>query len=166
MKKANDLKVTLLDLFRSGATEEHDVTDMEGLLDGIDFAALLQSLHHNAETVYEYTLDSWCGPQMNYRGAKLFPEKATFLCEDVRAMTFDETEISRSYELWMLPDLQLAVISCFRMILPGGQITEYRCLKEGNWQEAGMCPDFVDLAITLDEFCAEYATLEYPVYEL
>ena len=39
MNKATDLKNALLALFRSGADSEHDETEMEELLEDIDFSS-------------------------------------------------------------------------------------------------------------------------------
>ena len=53
MNRANILKNKLVALFRSGADEEHTADEMQELLEGIDFQALMQAVFSMRETVYE-----------------------------------------------------------------------------------------------------------------
>ena len=82
MKRANILKNSLTALFRSGADEEHIAEEMQELLEGIDFRALLQAVYSMRETVYEYRVDSDMEKGFVYRGPELLPGKAVLIYTD------------------------------------------------------------------------------------
>ena len=151
MNKTLDLKNALTELFRSGATSEYDVNDMEGLLEGINFYALRQALADQMETVYEYRLTSEVGTQMEYHGEEMFDDSAVLLCVDKVGSAADVANYDRSLELWLLADMTFAVTSCFRASFhDGAVISEYRTELFGDWDEEGMDIDFLNLAETLE----------------
>lgn len=151
MNKSLELKSAMTDFFRSGATMDHDVADMDCLLEGINFFALRQALTDRMETVYEYRLTSEVGTQMEYHGQELFDESAVLLCVDRVGCAADVAEYERRLELWLLSDMTFAVVSCFRTSYDGTVVSEYRNELVMDWDEAGMEIDFLELADKLEQ---------------
>ena len=167
MNKVDELENTLTELFRSGADEDHDETEMEELLEGMDYPTLLQGLHVSRMPVYEFRADSKLENSFEYRGQELFSGTAMLLYTDIGDACLDVALHSRFYELWLLEDMTLAVVSVFRNDIGNGTyVTEYRSYKGEDWEEAGMCIDFLDLADDLDSLCASVYEREVPYYEL
>ena len=167
MKRANILKNSLTDLFRSGADEEHTAEEMQELLEGIDFQALLQAVYSMRETVYEYRVDSDMEKGFVYRGPELFPGKAVLLYTDDGYGCYDVALHEQAYELWLLPDATFVVVSRIRSAIGNNaSVMEYRTIKGVNWMDAGMSIDFLELADDLEAVCAAVTEHELPLYEL
>ena len=167
MKRANILKSKLVALFRSGADEEHTADEMQELLEGIDFQALLQAVYSMRETVFEYRVDSDMEKGFCYRGPELFPGKAVLLYTDDGYGCYDVALHGQAYELWMLPDATFVVVSRIRTLVGNDDsVLEYRTIKGTNWKDAGMIIDFLDLADDLEAICAAVTEHELPLYEL
>ena len=169
MSKANELKNVLVGLFRSGADAEHDADEMEELLEGIDFPVLAQALYSLQEPVYAFFTETNTQKGFDYYGAPLFPQ-GILLVQDLvedRGDEFDMFSWKRYLELWLLPDMRFAVVSCLQTGFFGySRISEYRAVKEEDWKSAGMEIDFLDFADVLEEKCDQYRQRELPVYEL
>ena len=167
MKRANILKSKLVALFRSGADEEHTADEMQELLEGIDFQALLQAVYSMRETVFEYRVDSDMEKGFCYRGPELFPGKAVLLYTDDGYGCYDVALHGQAYELWMLPDATLVVVSRIRSAIGNdASVMEYRTIKGVNWLDMDMSIDFLELADDLEALCAAVAEHELPLYEL
>ncbi len=167
MNRADILKNTLTALFRSGADEDHTADEMQELLDGIDFSALLQAAFSLRERVYEYRVDGSWDKSFSYYGPELLPGSAVLLYTDIRDIFSDAALHEQAYELWMTQSASLVVLSRVRTVVgSGGCVMEYRTVKGTNWKDAGMSIDFLDLADDLDALCAAVAAHELPRYEV
>ena len=167
LKKANYLKASLTGLFRSGADDDHTPDEMEELLDGIDFSALLQAFQSLWQHVYEYQIESGSAKGFEYRGLELLPRNAVLLYTDEGCSFFDVATHERAYELWMLPDASFVVLSLVRTVIGDDEsVMEYRSIKGGNWRETEMDIDFLDLSDDLEELCAAVRAHDLPLFEL
>ena len=163
------IKGAIVALFRSGANKYHDEDEQEELLDGIDFFALSQVLHHSSMTVYEFGAVDEEDIGFSYYGAELFPYGILLAQQEESTGTGVEglVDARRSLELWLLDDMSLAVTVCYQTSTLGGRfVSEYRTLKTGDWRESGMDIDFLELADNLAERCEEFEQREIPMYEL
>ena len=144
------------ELFRSGANIEHNAHELLGLLVGIDFEALLQALWRKRETVYAYTVEGAADDSFTYRGPELFPVPAVMIYNDIEITISNTGEHSLSHELWLLPDISLAVVSCVRSVCARDAcVCEYRAIKGTDWRETELEIDFPDLADSLDILAQE-----------
>ena len=167
MNKATDLKNALLALFRSGADSEHDETEMEELLEDIDFSSLLQVLLNRVEPVYEYRADGKLRESFDYRSRELFLTRAIKLYADIDQTVTGEVCCSHSYELWLMPNLTFTITSCFSVgCLKAAYATEYRMDKGNDWTETGITIDFVALADRLQALCGLMYRRQTPMFEL
>ena len=167
MNRAIYLREALLKLFRSGADGEHDEEEMEELLDGIDFSALLQALRFGLETVYMYRADGLPDCGLDYRGPELFPVQASLLYTGAGDLRADMLSCARFHELWLLDNMTVAVVSCFRTEIGNCAYTsEFRAFRGLDWRNTDMEIDFVRLADKLDALCEAVRAHELPVYEL
>lgn len=167
MNRANILENKLAALFRSGADKEHSADEMQELLEGIDFHALLQAVYSMRETVYEYRVDSDMEKGFAYRGPELFPGKAVLFYTDAGYGCYDVALHEHGYELWMLPDATFVVVSCVRTVIGNdASVMEYRAIKGVNWLDTDMSIDFLELADDLEALCAAVTEHELPLYEL
>ena len=166
MKQAEDLKKVLCELFRAREDPEDAQLGFgaDALLNSMDFYSLVQTLRHHAQTVYSYRVDGTQRMKFEYRGPVLLPE-ATLLWEDQGEMAFGAADFSLPHELWLLPDMCLAVVSCLRVkIGDGAYTTEYRTYKGEDWSDVAVnCPE---LAQRLGEMIEEVWEHEIPIYEL
>ena len=167
MNRTIELKNAMTALFRSGADREHNANEMVELLDGIDFLDLLQSVCNDAEIVYQYHACELVDGDFHYFGPDLLPQKATLLYQDFTDVVESNALCRRALELWLLPDMRFAVLSCFTVATtPVNIATEYRTLKGCNWKEAGMEIDFLALADDLAERCEKVRRDEPPLFEV
>ena len=80
MYSVDSLEYAVRHLFQGGIGEHgYSEEEVETLLHGIDFEALLQAVRHNAQTVHAYTTDGKAPMSFNYRGRDLFGQRATRL---------------------------------------------------------------------------------------
>ena len=79
MYSMDSLEYAIRGLYRSGIGENSGLSadEVEELLDGIDFHALLQAVRHHAETVFAFATQGNQPKSFNYRGAELFNQRAT-----------------------------------------------------------------------------------------
>ena len=168
MYSADSLEYYIDRLFRDGIGEHgYTETDINELLNGVYYDTLLQAVRHNAQTVYAYTLQDNAPKSFCYRGGDLFGQRATLLYEDYDQGCAGIGLTARTYELWLLEDMSLAVTACVSVdCADGALITEYRQIKEGNPWDSGMSLDLEELAGKLTELCAECFEGNIPVYEL
>jgi len=70
----DSLEYAIRGLYRSGIGENSGLSadEVEELLDGIDFHALLRAVRHHAETVFAFATQGNQPKSFNYRGAELF----------------------------------------------------------------------------------------------
>lgn len=77
MYSVDSLEYAVRHLFQGGIGEHgYSEEEVETLLHGIDFEALLQAVRHNAQTVHAYTTDGKAPMSFNYRGKDLFGQRA------------------------------------------------------------------------------------------
>ena len=144
------LKETFDDLFQQ-AVEEGCYTEDEAaeLVESLDIYSLLQVVRHNATTVYSYITQGRQERSFNYRGEDLFRQKATLL-----------------YELWLLEDMSLAVVSCVSVNYDhDGYITQYRTIKDTPVMDSELCLDLGELVEDLNGLCGPVYEHTQPVYE-
>ena len=167
MNKVSDLKKALTLLFRSGADARHSESEMLKLLDGINCLTLLQSVHNDADTVYQYLAFGRASGDFEYYGPELLTQKATLLYEDTTDRADESVSCARTLELWLLPDMTFAVISCFSVSVRNGTyLTEYRTYKGRDWRETGMQIDFPALAEKLRKWSEAVNENEPPMFEV
>ena len=70
MYSVDSLEYAIRGLYRSGIGENSGLSadEVEELLDGIDFYALLQAVRHHAETVFTFATQGNQPKSFNYRG--------------------------------------------------------------------------------------------------
>ena len=113
MYSVDSLEYAVRHLFQGGIGEHgYSEEEVETLLHGIDFEALLQAVWHNAQTVHAYTTDGKAPMSFNYRGRDLFGQRATRLYEDNDQNCASIVLTDRTYELWLLEDMDLVAVAC------------------------------------------------------
>ena len=155
-------------LFRCGVGDPgYKEQEVEELLAGMDYNSLLQAVRHEAKTVYAFTT---CGkpPQtFDYRGADLFGQRATLLYDDFDQSDAAHVVAERRYELWLLEDMSLVVVSCVSVDFGDGEfVAEYREIKQGDPWNTPMCLDLEELRNRLVEMFCQCYEHELPLYEL
>lgn len=167
MSKVKHFETVMRELFRSGADIEHNAHELLGLLVDIDFEALLQALWQRRETVYAYFTEGTGENFFSYRGPELFPVPAMLLYSDIGTIVCDAAEHVVSYELWLLSDISLAIVSCIRTEIESNvSYSEYRAFKSTDWRETEMSINFPELADDLDILALESSSQGNPRYEL
>ena len=152
--------------FNVVANEEYSRGEVERLLYGIDYEALVQAVRHHATTVYSYAAQSKNPKSLNYRGADLLGQRATRLYTDFDQTMAETVTITRTVELWLLEDMTFCATARVSVDYGNGAyITEYRESKGDPW-ESGMNLDLDILTDELLELCVEYAEGDLPCYEL
>ena len=155
-------------LFRCGIGEYgYQEQEVEELLQGMDYNSLLQAVRHDAQTVHAYTTQGKRPQTFNYRGADLFGQRATLLYDDFDQSDAAQVLAERRYELWLLEDMSLVVVSRVSVDFGNGEfVTDYREIKQGDPWKTPMYLNLEDLAERLAEmFCRCYEG-ELPIYEL
>ena len=168
MYSVDSLEYAVRHLFQGGIGEHgYSEEEVETLLHGIDFEALLQAVRHNAQTVHAYTTEGKEPMSFNYRGKDLFGQRATLLYDDFDQSDAAQVLAERRYELWLLEDMSLVVTACVCVNFGDGEfVTEYREIKQGDPWHTPMCLDLEELRQKLgDMFCQCYEH-ELPIYEL
>ena len=162
------LQFTIETLFRGGIGE-HGYTDSEirELLDELDYGSLLQGVRHNAQTVHAYAMQGRQCKAFNYRGGDLFGQRATLLYEDYEQSWSGIVTTDRTYELWLLEDMDLVAVACVSLDCGDGEyVTEYREIKEGDPWDSPMYLDLDELVDEINAMCAAYYESDIPLYEL
>ena len=109
------------------STRSLSADEVEVLLDGIDFHALLQAVRHHAETVFAFATQGNQPKSFNYRGAELFNQRATLLYDDFDQSTAEAVLTTRSMELWLLEDMTVTAVASVSVVCEGGAyVAEYR----------------------------------------
>ena len=169
MYSMDSLEYAIRGLYRSGIGENSGLSadEVEVLLDGIDFHALLQAVRHHAETVFAFATQGNQPKSFNYRGAELFGQRATLLYDDFDQSDAAQVLAERRYELWLLEDMSLVVVSCVSVDFGDGEfVTEYREIKQGDPWNTPMCLDLEELRNRLVEMFCQCYEHELPLYEL
>ena len=169
MYTVDSLKNAIHDLYYSGITRGgYESASVEDMLDSIDYTTLLQAVRHNAETVHIYTTEGRAPKSFNYRSGELFAQRATRLYEAFdQSNQSDEILADRSYELWLLEDMDLVAVACVSLDCGDGEyVTEYREIKEGDPWDSPMYLDLDELADEINKMCAAYYESDIPLYEL
>ena len=170
MYSVDSLEYAVRHLFQGGIGEHgYSEEEVETLLHGIDFEALLQAVRHNAQTVHAYTTEGKEPMSFNYRGRDLFGQRATRLYEDNDQSCASIVLTDRTYELWLLEDMRLAAVA--RVTVAAGRdkyVTEYREISGecGDPWDSGLCLDLEELTGLLIGLCRPYCECDTPVYEL
>ena len=155
-------------LFRCGVGNPgYKEQEVEELLAGMDYNSLLQAVRHEAKTVYAYATYGKPPQTFDYRGAELFGQRATLLYDDFDQSDAAQVLAERRYELWLLEDMSLVVVSCVSVDFAGGEfVTEYREIKQGDPWNTPMCLDLEELRNRLVEMFCQCYEHELPLYEL
>ena len=111
MYSMDSLEYAIRELYRSGMGETSGLSadEVEELLDGIDFYALLQAVRHHAEAVFTFATQSNQPKSFNYRGAELFGQRAAPLYDDLDQSTAEAVLATRSVELWLSEDMTMTI---------------------------------------------------------
>ncbi len=165
MYSLNALEYAIRELYR---TEGEGYSEVEEMVKGLNFEALLQAVRDNAQTVHAYTTQGAIPNSFNYRSKELFEgQRATRLYEDFDQSRGEAPVACRTYELWLLEDMSLVAVACVSISYDNDSyVTEYREVKEGELCESGMYLDLRDLTASLLELCQPCYENEQPVYEL
>ena len=168
MYSVDSLEYAVRHLFQGGIGEHgYSEEEVETLLHGIDFEALLQALRHNAQTVHAYTTEGKEPMSFNYRGKDLFGQRATLLYEDNDQSCASIVLTDRTYELWLLEDMDLVAVACVSLDCGDGEyVTKYREIKEGDPWDSPMYLDLDELVDEINAMCAAYYESDIPLYEL
>ena len=155
-------------LFRCGVGDPgYQEQEVEELLAGMDYNSLLQAVRHEAKTVYAYATYGKPPQTFDYRGADLFGQRATLLYDDFDQSDAAQVLAERRYELWLLEDMSLVVVSCVSVDFGDGEfVTEYREIKQGDPWNTPMCLDLEELRNRLVEMFCQCYEHELPLYEL
>ena len=155
-------------LFRCGVGNPgYKEQEVEELLAGMDYNSLLQAVRHEAKTVYAYATYGKPPQTFDYRGADLFGQRAPLLYDDFDQSDAAQVLAARRYELWLLEDMSLVVVSCVSVDFAGGEfVTEYREIKQGDPWNTPMCLDLEELRNRLVEMFCQCYEHELPLYEL
>lgn len=171
MYTVESLELALRGLYHFGIVEgdgqqalADETTEMDALLEELDFDALLQTVRHNAQTPFCYMTCGKAAKSYAYRSEELFDQRATLLYRDVTAVDDGPVSVARSTELWLLEDMTLETVSCVSMVY-GSYASEYREIKGEIW-ETGVWVDLEDLTAKLNELCGPCFAGEIPNYEL
>ena len=168
MYNVSSLEYVIDRLFRGGIGEHgYDEQEVEGLLEGLDYNLLLQAVRHEAQTVYAYITNGKRPQTFDYRGADLFGQRATLLYDDFDQSDAAQVLAERRYELWLLEDMSLVVVSCVSVDFGDGEfVTEYREIKQGDPWNTPMCLKLDELQENLMEKLCHCYEGELPIYEL
>lgn len=169
MYTVDSLENAIRDLYCSGISSAgYERASVESMLDSLDFCTLLQAVRHSAETVHTYTTQGRAPKSFNYRSGELFPQRATLLYEDFdQGNQSGEILVERHYELWLLEDMSLVVVSCVSVDFGDGEfVTEYREIKQGDPWNTPMCLNLEELAENLFEMFGQCYEHTLPIYEL
>ncbi len=155
-------------LFRCGVGDPgYKEQEVEELLQGMDYDSLLQAVRHEAKTVYTFATYGKPPQTFDYRGAELFGQRATLLYDDFDQSDAAQVLAERRYELWLLEDMSLVVVSCVSVDFGDGEfVTEYREIKQGDPWNTPMCLDLEELRNRLVEMFCQCYEHELPLYEL
>ena len=167
MNKATELQNTLMELFLNAADTEDEEQYLTGLLDELDYEAILQGMNNDAGPIYQFHAFSDDMKNMEYYGPVLFPFGAVLIYEQITDVTDHDVTCSRALELWLLPDMSFAVTSRFALETEDDSYeTIYRTYKGDDWQEAGMYIEFEELAENLQALCMDPVEEGMALYEL
>lgn len=155
-------------LFRDGIGDRgYTSEEVETMLHGIDFDALVQMVRHEATTAYAYTTQGDAPNCFNYRGKELFDQRGTLLYQHTEADCDGVAAVTHSYELWVLENMDIVAVACVSINYEdGAYIAEYREVKDGDPWDSGLYLDLNMLVDWLDDMCAEFYESNTPVYEL
>lgn len=156
MFQKTELETLIREMFSDAEERGYTEEEAEGLLDEVDYDALTQAIHHDAEIVYAFRTDTKCGIGRDYRGKALFDQRATLLYEDVHEVLYDAAIVGRSTELWLLENMTVAVVSCVSIMVGNEDVVaQYRVFKSWNWEECGI-EDLEDFAADLKAMCSKH----------
>lgn len=167
MYNFDDLMTAIHDLyFDAIAKEDYAPESVEELFGEIDCCALLQAVRHNAQTVYAYTTQGKQSKSFNYRSSELFDQRATLLYDEFDMNTAEAAVTDRSYELWLLEDMSLAVTVRVTVDINCGEyVTVYREIV-GEPYDGAMSMELEELTMRLQQLYEAVYESEIPVYEL
>lgn len=129
MNKIGRLHESIRALFRTeGEKFCYTPGEIERLVCSLNYKRLYSVLCDTAEPVYVCCAGGGICDSHQYHSTKLFPVNATLIWSDEGEPLGDDT-ISTSYsnELWLLEDMTITAVSCFRVLHSAASyITEYR----------------------------------------
>ena len=166
MNKKTELEYAINALFTFGTSKQADIQEAK---DRLDYAALLQSIKYNAETVYAYTTDGGFLSGCNYCGLELFPQEATLIHTYCVMEDAGVVQMGRFLELWLLEDFSFALVSSTETDYEDGKFTSaYRVLRATDLDEIAqeMELDLDVIILKLTELAEAYYALGQITYEL
>lgn len=146
MYSVDSLEYAVRRLFQGGIGGHGHSEEVESMLHGIDFDVPLQAVRHNAETVHAYITDGKTPLSFNYRGKDMFGQRAPLIDEDNDQSCASVVLPDRTYELWLLEDIEVAAVACVSLACKDGEyVTEHRETKEEDLWGSTMCLNLEEL---------------------
>lgn len=136
MNKIEKLCESIRTLFRSeGEKYCYTPGEIERLVCSLNYTQLYHALCDMAEPVYAFCAGSDIYEAHQYRSTKLFPANATLIWIG-EGDPLGDSDVSTSYstELWLLDDMTIVSVSCFRVFNSAERYyAEYRENKGDEW---------------------------------
>lgn len=102
----------ILNLYEPSDFEAFDEDELGGDY-GLCMPEVVMALRNEAETVYQFKVDSSFEMGFKYRSPELFNQRAIRIYAEIESSTFDnETIATYGTELWLLEDMSFAVVRC------------------------------------------------------
>ena len=158
----------LFDLFEPEDYEAYDEEEM-GRTGGLYLPEVCIALRDRAESIYEYTVDSFREQGFDYRGKELFDKRGCMIMSQVDQAAIGEEEIFYNTELWLMEDMTFVIVRCVSMLTRSdftGYTTEYRSFKKNVEELADLFFTPEELIDELEAMCAPQWEHEATIYEL
>lgn len=136
MNKIEKLQESIRAIFHSeGEKFCYTPGEIERLVCSLNYSRLYNVLCDIAEPVFLCCAEGGVCESHQYHSTKLFPANAALIWSDEgNPLGDDSIYTSYGHELWLLEDMTIAAVSCFRTINAGsGYIVEYREYKGDRW---------------------------------
>lgn len=135
MNKITTMRNNLSEFIRTeGNRYNATQAEVNRLLLSLDYVQLYHALRSEAEPVYVFRATGNCG-LLQYHSENLFPANAMRLWSN-EGSPVEDAEMSSSYftEIWLLDDMTVAVVSCYRLTNYDMDFeVEYRVYKGNAW---------------------------------
>lgn len=135
MSKITAMRNNLSEFIRTEGNKYNATqAEVNRLLLSLDYVRLYHALMSEAEPVYIFRATG-NDRLIQYHSEKLFPSNAILLWDN-EGHPFEDEEMSSSYftEIWLLEDMTIATVSCYRLSNYVADFeVEYRVYKGNTW---------------------------------
>lgn len=166
MNRKYQLRRTFNEIFQHGCVGP---VEIGMLVAELDFEALSQALRFNMEPMYRFRADNYCEEACEYRSELLFPISGTMVYEQPIARENSLVTLERSYEIWILDDLRVVLVSKVKIADSSDMFNcEFRSIRTQSIEEIPleMDLDVNALAAALKEMSDSYRDCSMPFHEL